>query len=149
MKIEIWTDGACSGNSGPGGWAAILKAEGRYKELAGSCPETTNQRTELQAAIEALKALKGGPHQVTLYSDSKYLIDSINQWLPKWLKNGWRNASKHPVANQPLWKELSHLMQSHAIDWVWVKGHDGNPLQERADTLATTACRAGATKEAI
>lgn len=144
--VEIYTDGACSGNPGPGGWGAILKYGDVEKELSGCEPETTNNRMELKAAIEGLNALKE-PCQVTLYSDSNYLVQAFNQgWLERWQKNGWRTANKTPVENQDLWQQLLDLAKKHRVKWVWVRGHAGHAYNERCDALATGAIKsAGAT----
>jgi len=135
-QVTIYTDGACSGNPGPGGWGCVLSSGERRKELNGGEKLTTNQRMELTAAVEALRALKQ-PCQVVLYSDSAYLINGFNQkWLVNWQKNGWLNAKKQPVENQDLWKELLRLSSIHQVEWHKVKGHAGNPLNERCDELA-------------
>lgn len=135
-QVTIYTDGACSGNPGPGGWGCVLSSGERRKELNGGEKLTTNQRMELTAAVEALRALKK-PCQVVLYSDSAYLINGFNQkWLVNWQKNGWLNAKKQPVENQDLWKELLRLSSIHQVEWRKVKGHAGNPLNERCDELA-------------
>lgn len=134
--VTIYTDGACSGNPGPGGWGCILLCGQQRKELNGGAKQTTNQKMELTAAVEALRALKQ-PCKVTLYSDSAYLINGFNQhWLENWQKNGWQNAKKQPVENQELWKELLRLAQIHQIAWKKVKGHSGDPLNECCDALA-------------
>jgi len=133
--IEAFTDGACSGNPGPGGWGVLLRHAGREKELFGGERNTTNQRMELQAAIEALKALKK-PCGVTIHSDSKYVIQGITEWIHGWKKKGWRNYNKKPVANRELWQELDSLNSKHEVTWQWVKGHAGHPGNERADELA-------------
>ncbi|MBI1301474.1 MAG: ribonuclease HI [Alphaproteobacteria bacterium] len=134
-KIEIYTDGACSGNPGPGGWGVLLKSGGHIKELFGGEEETTNNRMEMQAVIEALKALKK-PSEVKLYTDSKYVLQGITEWLPGWKTKNWKTAAKKPVKNQDLWQEIDSLVQKHIVEFVWVKGHDGNPGNERADELA-------------
>jgi len=134
-RIEIYTDGACSGNPGPGGWGAILRFQGKEKELSGGQPSTTNNQMELQAAIEALKALKE-PCLVDLYTDSQYLRQGITQWIHNWKKNGWKTSDKKPVKNQSLWTELDELVQLHSINWHWLKGHAGHPENERCDELA-------------
>ena len=134
--IEIFTDGACSGNPGPGGWGAILRYNGAVKELKGGEADTTNNRMELLAAIRALEALKGGPHTVDLYTDSSYVKDGISGWIHGWKRNGWKTAAKKPVKNAELWQELDELTRSHRINWHWVKGHAGHPENERADELA-------------
>lgn len=133
--VIIYTDGACRGNPGKGGWGAILRYKGKIKELHGGERETTNNRMELMAAISALEALKK-PCVVHLYIDSKYVLDGITQWLPNWKKRGWKTASKAPVKNEDLWRRLDTAIQTHQIDWRWVKGHSGNIGNERADALA-------------
>ena len=133
--IEIFTDGACSGNPGPGGWGAILRFQGRDKELSGGHPETTNNQMELQAAIEALKALKE-PCSIVLYTDSQYLRQGITLWIHNWKRNGWKTSDKKPVKNQALWEELDGLVKIHASNWHWLKGHAGHPENERCDELA-------------
>lgn len=138
-EVEIYTDGACSGNPGPGGWGAVLMAKGRRKELSGAEPQTTNQRMELTAAIRALTALKH-PCQVRLYSDSAYLINAFKQrWLDRWQRNGWRNSKGQDVENQDLWRELLRLANIHQIEWIKVKGHADNVENNRCDTLARQA----------
>ncbi len=134
-KVVIHTDGACSGNPGPGGWGAILDYNGTRKELFGGAPETTNNRMELQAAIEALNALKR-PCVVEMHVDSSYVKDGITKWIFGWKKNGWKTADKKPVKNVELWQALDEAIKRHEISWHWVKGHDGNPDNERADELA-------------
>ena len=133
--IEIYTDGACRGNPGPGGWGALLISGKHQKTMHGGTPETTNNRMELTAAIEALNALKGRSN-VILYTDSKYVMDGINDWMPNWKKRGWKTAAKKPVKNKDLWQALDEAIQGHGIDWRWVKGHNGNPGNEKADELA-------------
>jgi len=133
--IEAFTDGACSGNPGPGGWGVLLRSGKHEKELCGGVAHTTNQRMELQAAIEALRALKK-PSHITIYSDSKYVIQGITEWIHGWKKNGWKNAGKKPVANDDLWKALDEQVKKHQVGWQWVKGHAGHPENERADELA-------------
>jgi len=133
--IIAYTDGACSGNPGPGGWGVWLLSGKHEKELCGGETHSTNQRMELQAAIEALKALKS-PSPITIYSDSKYVIQGITEWISGWKKRGWKNAAKKPVANQDLWEQLDALVQIHQVSWQWVKGHSGNEGNERADELA-------------
>lgn len=137
-KVTIYTDGACSGNPGPGGWGAVLEFGDRRKELSGSNPSTTNNQMELQAAIEALNALKK-PCHVTLYTDSKYVMQGITEWIAGWKAKGWKNASKKPVKNKELWQALDEANQRHRVEWKWVKGHDGHPGNEAADALATGA----------
>jgi ribonuclease HI len=134
-EVEIFTDGACSGNPGPGGWGAILRYGGVEKELAGGEPQTTNNRMELMAAIMGLEALKR-PCNVRLYTDSRYLRDGITQWLPGWKARGWRTAAKAPVKNLDLWQRLQQAAEPHQIEWHWVRGHSGHPENERADALA-------------
>ena len=133
--VTIYTDGACSGNPGPGGWGAILTYGGHTKELFGGEAHTTNNRMELTAAIRALEALKR-PVPVTIYTDSQYLRQGITEWLAGWKRNNWRTRSKQPVKNDDLWRELDTLAQRHTIDWRWVKGHAGHAENERADELA-------------
>ena len=139
--VEIFTDGACKGNPGPGGWGAILRMGEHEKELSGGDPATTNNRMELMGAIQALQALKQ-PCRVTLHTDSKYVIDGITKWIFGWQRNGWKNAAKKPVANADLWQELIAAARAHQLEWVWVKGHDGHPENERADRLASDAAEA-------
>jgi ribonuclease HI len=139
-KVEIYTDGACSGNPGPGGWGALLRYNGHEKELSGGIDDTTNNRMEMTAVIEALKALKK-PCNIDLYTDSTYVKDGVEKWLEGWKKNNWRTSAKKPVKNQDLWESLDHEIQRHTIDWHWVKGHAGHPENERADTLATNAIK--------
>ena len=136
--IEIFTDGACKGNPGPGGWGAVLRMGSAEKELAGHEPATTNNRMELTAVIEALRALKS-PCDVALHTDSRYVIDGITKWIFGWQKNGWKNAAKKPVLNSDLWRALLEAKDGHRIAWIWVKGHDGHPENERADRLASDA----------
>ena len=136
--VEIFTDGACKGNPGPGGWGAILRTGPHEKELSGGEAQTTNNRMELTAVIEALRALKA-PCIVTLHTDSRYVIDGITKWIFGWQRNGWKNAAKKPVANADLWQDLTAACKHHKIDWQWVKGHDGHPENERADKLASDA----------
>jgi len=135
VKVEIYTDGACKGNPGPGGWGALLRWNGHEKELFGGELETTNNRMELMAAIMAIEALKRET-EADLYTDSKYLRDGITQWLPKWKTNGWKTAAKKPVKNDDLWRRLDEALIRHQIKWHWVKGHAGHPENERADQLA-------------
>jgi ribonuclease HI len=133
--VAAFTDGACRGNPGPGGWGVVLKAGDRVKELSGGEPATTNNRMELQAAIEALAALKERC-QVELYTDSTYVRSGIMEWLPAWRARGWRTAARKPVKNQDLWMTLADLAAAHDVTWHWVKGHAGHPENERADALA-------------
>ena len=134
-QVRAFTDGACSGNPGPGGWGAVLQFDDHERELHGGAADTTNNRMELTAAIEALKVLSK-PCQVSLTTDSTYVKDGITQWLANWKRNGWRTAAKKPVKNQDLWQALDHESARHEIDWCWVKGHSGHPENERADRLA-------------
>jgi ribonuclease HI len=134
-KVAIWTDGACSGNPGPGGWGAILTFGAHEKELCGGEPLTTNNRMELTAAIKALEALTR-PCEVDLHTDSNYLRGGITSWMNGWKRNGWRTADKKPVKNVELWQQLDSAAQVHDVKWHWVKGHAGDPMNERADALA-------------
>jgi ribonuclease HI len=136
--VEIFTDGACSGNPGPGGWGAILRYKGREKELAGAEAPTTNNRMEVMAAIAALEALTR-PSHVRLYTDSQYLRDGITKYLPQWKARGWRTADKKPVKNIDLWRRLEAALERHTVAWHWVRGHAGHPENERADELARGA----------
>ena len=136
--VEIFTDGACSGNPGPGGWGAILRSGGHEKELSGGEHATTNNRMELTAAIEGLRALKNAS-SVTLYTDSRYVMDGASKWLSGWKTKGWKTADKKPVKNEDLWRLLDHEMARHQIAWRWVAGHSGHPENERADRLARAA----------
>ena len=135
-NVEAFTDGACRGNPGPGGWGVVLRFGGEVKELSGGEPATTNNRMELKAAIEALAALKKKPCRVDLYTDSTYVRSGITEWLPAWRARGWRTADKKPVKNQDLWQALAALAEQHDVSWHWVKGHAGHPENERADELA-------------
>ncbi len=134
-RVEIYTDGACSGNPGPGGWGALLRWNGTEKELSGGERETTNNRMEMMAAIKALESLKRAV-PVDLYTDSTYVRDGITKWLPGWKARGWKTAAKKPVKNQDLWERLEAALRDHDIKWHWVKGHSGHPENERADELA-------------
>lgn len=134
-EVEAFTDGACLGNPGPGGWAALLRMRGRERLLAGGEPATTNNRMELMAAIGALEALTR-PCSVCLTTDSRYVMQGIEEWVPKWRANGWRTASKQPVKNQDLWQRLSTAVESHQVRWQWVKGHNGHAENERVDQAA-------------
>jgi ribonuclease HI len=136
--VELFTDGACSGNPGPGGWGAILRTSEREKELSGGEPVTTNNRMELMGVISGLEALKR-PCKIRLYTDSKYVLDGATKWIHGWKKNGWRTADKKPVKNVELWQRLDAARLPHKIDWVWVKGHSGHVENERADELARSA----------
>jgi ribonuclease HI len=137
-RVTVYTDGACSGNPGPGGWGAILMSGTHRKEISGAEAETTNNRMELSAAIGALEALKK-PAIVALHTDSNYLKDGITKWIHGWKRNGWKTADKKPVKNEDLWKRLEAALKSHTIEWHWVKGHAGHPENERADELARQA----------
>jgi ribonuclease HI len=148
MQLELWTDGACSGNPGPGGWAAILVARSpggavvRRRELSGSDPATTNNRMELQAVIEGLRALRA-PSAVRVHIDSSYVMDAIvKRWHEGWVRRGWKTAAKQPVKNRELWEELLALVERHEVTWTKVPGHAGVELNERCDELAVAACRA-------
>ena len=139
--VEIATDGACKGNPGPGGWGALLRFGDKERELSGSEAETTNNRMELMAAIEALGALKK-PCRVRLSTDSRYVMDGLTKWLKNWKRNGWKTADKKPVKNADLWQRLIDASAPHRIEWIWVKGHAGHPDNERADKLASDAANA-------
>jgi ribonuclease HI len=133
--VTIYTDGACKGNPGPGGWGALLISGGNERELCGGEPATTNNRMELLAAIEALRALTR-PCNVTLFTDSSYVMNGITQWMPNWKRNGWRTADKKPVKNADLWQALDAARAPHQVDWRWVKGHSTDVGNQRADALA-------------
>ncbi|MGF1643346.1 MAG: ribonuclease HI [Thiotrichales bacterium] len=137
--IEIFTDGACRGNPGPGGWGALLRFGDHVKELSGSELATTNNRMEMMAAIAALESLRQDRFRVVLTTDSRYVQDGISQWLPNWKRRGWLTASRQPVKNVDLWQRLDTLAQQFDIDWRWVKGHSGHPENERVDQLANQA----------
>jgi ribonuclease HI len=139
--VEIFTDGACKGNPGPGGWGAVLRWNGREKEISGGERDTTNNRMEMMAAIAALELLKR-PSTVRLTTDSVYVRDGITKWIHGWKRNGWRTAAKKPVANAELWQRLDAACTPHRIEWLWVKGHAGHPENERADQLASDAALA-------
>ncbi|MCE2843029.1 MAG: ribonuclease HI [Novosphingobium sp.] len=141
-RIEAFTDGACKGNPGPGGWGVVLRMGQHERELSGHEAHTTNNRMELTAVIRALDALKE-PCHVALHTDSRYVIDGITKWIFGWQKNGWINSQKKPVLNADLWQELLEARKRHRIDWIWVKGHDGHPENERADRLASDAALSG------
>ncbi|MFA5122731.1 ribonuclease HI [Zavarzinia sp.] len=136
--VEIHTDGACSGNPGPGGWGAVLRFRGVEKELSGGEAATTNNRMELMAAIVALEALTRAS-EVRLFTDSRYVMDGITKWIIGWKRNGWKTADKKPVKNEDLWRRLDAIASTHRIEWRWVKGHAGDPLNERVDALARAA----------
>jgi len=134
-EVEVFTDGACRGNPGPGGWGAILRCKGKEKELYGGDAETTNNRMELMAAIMALESLSR-PCQVALTTDSKYVLQGITEWIVGWKKRGWKNSAKQPVKNVDLWQRLDAANAKHQVEWHWVKGHSGHDENERADALA-------------
>ncbi len=136
--IDIFTDGACSGNPGPGGWGAILRSSGHEKEISGGEAATTNNRMELMAVIEGLKALKNAS-PVTIHTDSRYVMDGASKWILNWKKKGWKTADKKPVKNEDLWRILDDEMALHQIRWIWVAGHSGHAENERADQLARDA----------
>jgi ribonuclease HI len=138
QAVAIFTDGACRGNPGPGGWGALLRFNGTEKELYGAEPMTTNNRMELMAAISALASLKR-PCRVNVTTDSKYVLQGITEWLAGWKRKNWKTASKQPVKNVDLWQELDRLASQHQIEWHWVRGHTGHPENERADQLANLA----------
>ena len=137
-KIEIYTDGACSGNPGPGGWGAILLYKGHKKEASGGQKNTTNNQMEMLAVTEALKLVKL-ESEITVYTDSKYVMDGITKWIFNWKKNGWKSANRKPVKNVEFWKDLDEQVKKHKIEWVWVKGHSGNHYNELVDELARNA----------
>ncbi len=134
-NVEIFTDGACSGNPGPGGWGVVMRWRGHEKELHGGEPDTTNNRMELTAAIRGLESLKR-KSRVAVYTDSKYVMDGITKWIAAWKSNGWKAASRKPVKNVDLWRRLDDALAGHDIEWHWVKAHAGHPENERADALA-------------
>ena len=140
-QLEIITDGACKGNPGPGGWGAVIRYGKHEKEISGGDPDTTNNRMELSATIQALKILIE-PCEVKLHTDSRYVIDGITKWIHGWQRNGWKNASKQPVSNIDLWHDLIEATARHQVEWIWVKGHNGHPENERADRLASDAAEA-------
>ena len=144
MTVAIYTDGACRGNPGPGGWGAVLLYGGHRREISGASGQTTNNRMELTAAIRALEALKR-PSEVALYTDSTYVKDGITRWLPGWKAKGWRTKAKTPVKNRDLWEALDAIVGRHDVTWHWVRGHAGNAENECADTLARSALKAEAT----
>ncbi|WP_457676664.1 ribonuclease HI [Thiolapillus sp.] len=134
-RVMLYTDGACKGNPGPGGWGALLRFRGRERELWGGEADTTNNRMELLAVIRGLEALTR-PTAVTVVTDSQYVKNGMNQWIHNWKRNGWKTAAKKPVKNEDLWRRLDELVQQHDVHWQWVKGHSGHPENERADELA-------------
>jgi len=133
--VEIYTDGACSGNPGPGGWGVLMRYNGHEKEMCGGEDETTNNRMEMMAVIKALEALKKASH-VKLYTDSKYVMQGITEWMDGWKAKNWKTASKKPVKNKDLWVQIDDLVNQHSVEFIWVKGHAGHPENERADELA-------------
>jgi len=137
-RVDIFTDGACSGNPGPGGWAAILRSGTHEKEISGGEPATTNNRMELKAVINGLNALKQAS-EVTVHTDSRYVMDGATQWMQRWKASGWRTAEKKPVKNDDLWRALDEAMARHRLKWVWVRGHSAHVENERADALARAA----------
>ena len=137
-RIDIFTDGACSGNPGPGGWGAILRSGEHEKEISGGERETTNNRMEMTAAIRALESLKK-PSQVVLHTDSRYLLDGVTKWMKRWKANGWKTADKKPVKNEDLWRTLEDVASIHEVSWRWVRGHNDHVENERADALARGA----------
>ncbi len=138
--VEIFTDGACSGNPGPGGYGAILKYRGQIKEISGYERETTNNRMEMRAIIEALRKLKR-PCRIKVMTDSNYVVKGMTEWLPGWIRRNWVNSQKKPVLNRDLWEELIKRTQAHQIRWIWIKGHNGHPENERCDQLARDAIK--------
>ena len=140
-RVDVFTDGACLGNPGPGGWAALLRYGTAEKEISGGEAETTNNRMELTAAVRALDSLTR-PASVRLHTDSRYVRDGIESWLPRWKANGWRTAGRKPVRNRDLWLDLDRARERHAVEWVWVRAHAGHPENERVDRLARCAARA-------
>ena len=141
-RVTIYTDGACAGNPGPGGWAALLVCGERCRELSGYEPATTNNRMELRAALEGLRVLRVRS-EVDLHTDSQYLRNGMTTWLAKWLRNGWRTVNRKPVKNADLWQELTAAAQAHVVHWHWLRGHEGHPGNERCDQLANEAIRRG------
>lgn len=137
-QVRLYTDGSCHGNPGPGGWAAILEFGDKVRELTGNDPATTNNRMEMMAVLEGLRALKE-PCRVEVWTDSRYVVDGMKSWLVGWKKRGWKTASKQPVKNEELWRALDEAATRHAIQWNWVKGHAGHPQNERCDQLANEA----------
>lgn len=140
-KVDIYTDGACSGNPGPGGWGVVMHWKGNVKEMSGFEGETTNNRMELMAAIQGLETLKRDVGQVNLHTDSTYVKDGITKWIHGWKKNGWKTAAKKPVKNKDLWQRLEASLADHEVEWHWIKGHSGHPENERCDELATLAVK--------
>ncbi|MDY0040364.1 MAG: ribonuclease HI [Desulforhabdus sp.] len=145
-KVELFTDGACSGNPGPGGWGAILRYKNVEKKLSGYEPSTTNNRMELTAVVEGLRALKE-PCSLIIYTDSRYLKDGITSWIHKWKKNGWKTSGKTPVKNKDLWEALEAASEQHSIEWRWIRGHAGHPENEKADRMARDAISKGLSRQ--
>lgn len=145
--INIHTDGACKGNPGPGGWGAVLEDGCKQLCIAGKDEQTTNQRMELKAAVEALRQVEGSGNTICLMTDSQYVQRGMTEWLPNWKAKGWKAANKKPVKNVDLWKELDELACKHSVEWLWVKGHSGNPGNDLADTLANRAIAEGNIRE--
>ena len=143
MSITIYTDGACSGNPGPGGWGAILCWNGHEKEISGGETETTNNRMEMMAVIQGLGALKKEGADVTIYTDSKYVQEGVQKWLAGWKARGWKTAAKKPVKNQDLWERIDSVLSRHQVEFIWVKGHAGHEMNERVDKLAVSAIPKG------
>lgn len=139
MSITIYTDGACSGNPGPGGWGALLMWNSHEKELSGGEADTTNNRMEMMAVIKGLGALKKDDSAVTIYTDSKYVLQGATEWLEGWKARGWKSASKKPIKNQDLWERIDSLIGQHSVEFIWVKGHNGDEFNERVDKLAVAA----------
>ncbi len=137
-KVEIFTDGGCKGNPGPGGYGCIIKQNGDIQEIKGGHPQTTNNIMEMTAAIVALKQIQD-PCEIKLTTDSQYVVKGVTEWMKGWIRNGWKTVSRQPVKNQELWQELHELNQRHTITWIWVKGHNGHPENERCDQLANEA----------
>ncbi len=137
-RVRLYTDGSCHGNPGPGGWAALLEYGSKSRELTGNDPATTNNRMEMMAVLEGLRALKE-PCDVEVWTDSRYVVDGMTSWLAGWKKRGWKTASRQPVKNEELWRALDEEASRHRVTWNWVKGHDGHPQNERCDRLANEA----------
>ncbi len=146
-EVEIFTDGSCLGNPGPGGWGSIIRTEDCEIELTGGKVHTTNNEMELSGAIEALKSLKA-PCEVVVTTDSQYVVYGMQKWMAGWVRNGWKTASKQPVKNRPFWEELNRLSEIHKIKWEWIRGHDGHPENERCDVLALKAANSFARRGA-
>jgi len=140
LNAEIFCDGSCLGNPGPGGWGAVIRYDGEEMELCGSKKMTTNNEMELTAVIESLVVLPGGA-RVTVTTDSQYVVKGVTEWMANWIRNGWKTASKKPVKNRELWEKLNQLAKPHSVKWVWIRGHNGHPENERCDRLANSAAR--------